>query len=338
MALSVQWGMQEAGITATLVPYTDWLPKIDFSTIRGVGTVSKVVSSIGRPYAEMKLIRALEQTKPDLVLFIKCDDIHRLTYREIRRRLKVPLAAFHPDDPFNRSFLFLPAAAPRRSLTQIREVDVYFHWTRRIVERASRLGAKRARYISFAYDPSLHPRISRLTTDQIQTYGAEAAFIGGWDRERERCLGPLAESGIDLAIWGPGYWRTRCGNEALRRAYRGRALLGHEQAIAVAATSVNINILRLQNKNSCNMRTFEIPGMAGFMLHEHSEEAADYFPRNIACGYFDSPTGLVEQARYWLDHSEERRRVAEEGYRAATAWTYREWSSVLMDHLIDAIC
>jgi hypothetical protein len=337
LASSVKWGLEQTGRQATLIPYTDWVPNISYPALRGVGALSRAIGAIGRPGAERKLVATVAKLKPDLTLLVKCDDLHQSTYRAIKRAAPAPLVAFHPDDPWNRGLFMLLGVSHRRALLQIRAVDVHFLWSRKLVEKARQMGANSARYMPLAYDPTLHPRAQTLSNEDRRRYGADVAFIGNWDGEREKWLAPLTDAGVNLAIWGSIYWSRRCGHSGLRRAFRGRPLQGAEQAIAVAATPINLNILRCQNKGACNMRTFEIPGMGGFMLHERSPEAAQYFPPGIACGDFGSPAELVSAVQYWLAHPEERMRVAEEGYRRAMAWTYREWSARLIDHVTSAL-
>jgi hypothetical protein len=163
--------------------------------------------------------------------------------------------------------------------------------------------------------------------------GAEVCFIGNWDEERERWLGPLADAGLGLALWGTDYWRDRCRHEGLRRAWRGRPLLGEEQAIATASSAIVVNVLRPQNKGACNMRTFEIPCLGGFMLHERSAEAEAFFPDGVACSTFGSPAELVGEVRRWLADPAGRARIAAEGHARALRWTYREWALAMLEAL-----
>jgi spore maturation protein CgeB len=81
------------------------------------------------------------------------------------------------------------------------------------------------------------------------------------------------------------------------------------------------------------MRTFEIPCMGGFMLHERSTEAERFFPERIACDFFDSPKSLVTKVQYWLNHGQARIQIAEEAYRRAMTLTYREWASSLVEYV-----
>lgn len=329
MGLSARRGFEQLGLEVSYVPYLDWQPHISLGRLRGAGVITRVLGGVVRPALEARLVAELTRARPDLVLFLKCDDLHAATYRLVRAVTRARLVAFHPDDPWNRWTLVRAGPAHGRAGVQMRSVDHMFLWSRPLVERAREAGV-RCDYLTFACDPALHARVEEPSEDERRALGSEVCFIGNWDEEREAWLGPLADAGLGLALWGSDYWVSRCRHPGLRRAWRGRPLVGREQAVAARTSGVMVNVLRRQNKGSCNMRTFEIPCAGGFMLHERSPEAAEFFPPGIAAGGFGSPEELVVEARRWLADPEGRERIAAEGHRRALAWTYREWAQALL--------
>lgn len=331
MGLSVKRGFEALGRRVTYLPYLDWLPSLGGASFRGAGLLTRGLASVTRPAIEVRLVSALARARPDLIVFVKCDDLHATTYTAIRRATGAPLVAFHPDDPWNQASLIRRGPAHARADIQIRQVDAMFLWSRSLVQRAAAEGAQRAFYLPFACDPELHPVAAELSDEDLATFGADVSFIGNWDEEREAWLGPVADAGIDLAIWGTEYWRDRCRHAGLKEAWRGRTLYGPDQAKVARASAILINVLRKQNKGACNMRTFEIPCTGGFMLHERSAEAAALFPPGVACGDFGSPDELVAAIRRWLGDEDARVRIAAEGHRRALAWTYRAWAARLLE-------
>lgn len=338
MANSVCRGFEALGSEARVFPYYEWAPAPSnllrgLEGLRGLGALDAASFAAARPLLELRLVAELARYRPSLVLLLKCDDLHASTYRAIRAATGATLAAFHPDDPWNRGRGWPPGPAHPRALVQLREVDHYFVWSHALVERAKQSGARSAHYLAFAHDPELHPRVEP-TPDERAEFACDALFVGNWDEERERWLTPLAESGADLAIWGSHYWPARCKSRALLRCYRGRTLEGREQSVAVACAKTSINVLRKQNKGATNMRSFEIPGMGGFMLHERSREAEAFFPDGEAAVYFDSPEGLVEAVRSWAGASDDdeakRSAVREQARACAEGQSYAEWVAVLV--------
>lgn len=334
LAHSVVRGFEALGKEPHLVPYMDWSPRMK-TAFRGAGALNLGLAAATRPLHEARLLLELRRLDPDLVLFLKCDDLHTATYAALRRVLpKVPLVAYHPDDPWNRGTARAPGPAHARALTQLGLVDAAFLWSRDLTARAAReTRTKRIFYLPFACDPALHPHLTDITDEERSALGAPVCFIGNWDEERERWLAPLADAGLGLAVWGTSYWKDRCKHPALQAAYRGRPLVGREQAAAALSSDVLVNVLRRQNKGACNMRTFEIPCVGAFMLHERSDEAAAFFPPGLACDDFATPDELVEVVRRALADPERRQRLAAEGHRRALAWTYREWCAALLERL-----
>jgi spore maturation protein CgeB len=262
----------------------------------------------------------LRAFRPVLVLFVKCDDIRPAVYERVRAATGACLAAFHPDDPFEaRGWLRRGPAAPGNALGQMRSVDSFFVWSDRLAQQAARAGA-RAHVLSFAADPLLHHPVA-LSDSDLERFGADACFVGNWDRERERWLSSV--DGCRLAIWGDSYWGSACNNRRLRAAWRGRPLVGDDMAKAVLASAINLNVLRIQNKNACNMRTYEIPACGGFLLHERSDGLHRILTPGVECDDFGTPDELLAKVRHWLGDAKRRREIAERGHAKIQRHTYQ---------------
>ncbi|MCA9517642.1 MAG: hypothetical protein KC635_22030, partial [Myxococcales bacterium] len=288
---SMRDGFVAAGARCTIVPYEDWFPDLHSQRLRGSGVVSRLAGDVVRPLAEARLVATVARLRPDVVFFLKCDDLHAAVYGVLRRLLRgVPLVAYHPDDPFNVGRGPLrPGPAHRRARAQLLAADLVVSWSPEVVRRAEALGARRARYLPFAADPAVHPRVPVTDADRA-ALGADVTFVGNWDQERERWLTGIAAAleaeGVGLAVWGTEYWETRCKDARVRAAWRGRPLFGEEMSKAALASAINLNVLRLQNRGATNMRTFEIPCAGGFMLHERSPALSEWLPPGVACDDF----------------------------------------------------
>jgi hypothetical protein len=326
---SVARGFAALGLDVTLVPYADWTPQVRLP-VRGAGVLTRGMAEVVGPVLALRALEMLRRVQPELVIVMKCDDLPSWFEPAVRRLTRATLAVFHPDDPWNVGQGLRRGPAHPRAVGHLARADVAFLWSRELVARAESVGI-RARWLPFACDPGLHPPGDSAPASEERGLGSEVVFVGNWDEERERVLAPLAESGLELAIWGTDYWRDRCRNKALQAAWRGRPLLAAEQGTALRASGLSVNILRRQNKGSTNMRTFEVPCMGGFALHEASDEAAHFFPPGLAAAYFKDPADLVAQARGWLAAAPEARAaIAAEGQRRALAWTYKAWAEAVL--------
>jgi spore maturation protein CgeB len=284
-------------------------------------TKNRYTNRIILPYAvrviNKKLLTVVKDYKPDLVFIHKGQLIYPETLKEIRANTRALLFIFNPDNPFslNRS------ASSKFIRNSIPIYDVYFIWAKALVPKLKYAGAKQVEYLPFGCDFELHHPVS-FTGDESKIYGSDVVFVGNWDEERERWLSEL--EGYNLAIWGTDYWKKRCRNKFLRSCWKSRAVIGDEMVKVCLTSKINLNILRLQNKGSHNMRTFEIPACGGFMLHERSDEVVEFFgeDKEIAC--FSTPEELREKIDYYLPRERLRQGMAERAYKKVQNHTYHE--------------
>ena len=61
-------------------------------------------------------------------------------------------------------------------------------------------------------------------------------------------------------------------------------------------------------------RNFEIPGCGGFLLTGRADDLERYYRPGLEVACFDTPEDLVEKTIYYLEHDDERARIAERGY------------------------
>jgi spore maturation protein CgeB len=62
-------------------------------------------------------------------------------------------------------------------------------------------------------------------------------------------------------------------------------------------------------------RTFEIPAIGSFMLHERTEEVKQYYIDGAECAMFSNSNEMVAKIAHYLEHADERRRVAMAGHQ-----------------------
>jgi hypothetical protein len=315
---SMARGFRSAGCQTEVIPFRNMFPSLHRPELHGSGAAARVVSRLALGGAERLLIRMLRAFGPTVVLFVKCDDIRPGVYAKVRATTGAALAAFHPDDPFAVAGWLRRGPSHGNAMGQMKSVDAFFVWSRKLALQASDAGAH-AHLLWFAADPLVHHPVA-LSPRDLEVFGADVTFVGNWDRERERWLSRI--EGCRLAIWGDAYWSTACTDRRLRAAWRGKPLVGEDMAKAVLATAVNLNVLRTQNKNACNMRTFEIPACGGFLLHERSEGLLEILEPGVECDDFGTPEELCAKIRYWLRLPKRRQEAADRGHVAIQRHTY----------------
>lgn len=249
-------------------------------------------------------VEAVKQHKPDLTFIINGDFLMPETLTQVRS-LGSKVFIFHADNPFPGNAAHRPEALPCAL-----ESDCYFIWSRYWCQRLQSIGVRRAEYLGFAWDEELFPYMPLSSQPEH-----DVVFIGGWDKEREAVLTPLATQ-CDLKIWGPPYWIERTKpNSPLRRCWQGGALEGAEVSAVIAKSKVVLNVLRRQNlPDGVIMRTYEVPGSGGFMLSTRTEGAKREFPEGVAGAYFGDVQDCIGQIKYFLEHDHLRRDIARKAH------------------------
>lgn len=157
-------------------------------------------------------------------------------------------------------------------------------------------------------DPGAIPEAER------RALGAPVGFIGHWEPVTERRILHLLRNRVDVKVYGGG-WKDAAAKDELRGANQDRLVLGQEYARAICSFDVNLGIVSKWNRNHTASRTFQIPALGAFLLHERNELVTRYFREGVEAEFFDSDDELLEKCRHYLAHPEERRRIAEAGRR-----------------------
>lgn len=242
-----------------------------------------------------KLIEVAKLVNPQLIFIIKGYFIYPETLLNIKNNSQILVFNFNPDNPFNVN----SAASSDLIRKSIPYYDCYFIWGRFLIPELIQAGAKKVEYLPFAYDSELHYPVV-VSEEEKKYYGNDIAFIGSWDKEREEWLNHLLD--YDLAIWGNG-WNSWKVSASLRKKWRGKAVLGEEFSKVCNASKIVLNLIRKQNGNAHNMRTFEVSACKGFMLTTRTKEQCEFFEENKEMICFETPYELISQIDKYLVNS-----------------------------------
>jgi spore maturation protein CgeB len=255
--------------------------------------------------ANRSLVRAVMEHKPALVVSFCNEFIRAASIMQIKvNSPATKVVNIYPDPLHN---------LPDYMLTALPLYDLFCTHTLAAVPHLRKLGCLSPLYVPLAADPFLHHPLT-LTPADVKEFGCDLVFVGNWRPEHEQLLAAL--EGFDLAIWGSSYWGkyTRRGSW-VRSRWRGRPLLtGVEYAKAHLAAKIALNPIDPLNIPSHNMRLFEVAACGVFSLVTRTEEVQALFREGESVVCFEDADELLDRVRYYLNHPDERRSIAERAY------------------------
>lgn len=161
-----------------------------------------------------------------------------------------------------------------------------------------------------AFDLTIHRPVT-LTLEEKEKFGCDVSFIGRWEPEREKLLEKVACLKVKLSIWGPRWELSK--STFVKKACRFKPVLSDDYAKAICGSKINLGLLSKLANDFITQRSVEIPACGGFMLAERTEEHLAHFSENLEAAYFSDIDEMCQKIEYYLNHEEERQRIASHG-------------------------
>ncbi|MFN7014205.1 MAG: glycosyltransferase, partial [Bacteroidia bacterium] len=235
-------------------------------------------------HEQKRFIHFVTQNSITHILVFKGSYLLPETIEKIKNK-GITIANYNPDNPFNK----VKSSSNAIIKNAINYYDYYFIWSKYLVDLINTNFQTKAFYLPFAVDDTL---IKLNIEFNSCNYKYPVSFIGNADKERTKQINTLISKypqlNAQLFLFGDG-WNK---NKTLNTNYQ---LHGADYFQTIYQSRINLNILRKQNKNAHNMRTFEIPACGGFMLHEYSNEAAELFEPDKEAIYFSNNTECIDK-------------------------------------------
>jgi spore maturation protein CgeB len=202
---------------------------------------------------------------------------------KILKEKGIKLLNYNPDNPF----IFTGRGSGNKNVSKsINLYDWYLSYDRSIVQQLKAMKVH-ADLFPFAidYDKKNIPPTNRLSISRL-------AFIGNPDQERVLFLNQLAALGVPLDVYGHNWNRNKLHAtiklfDALSRADY-KKLAPQYKAV--------LNLMRIHNVDSHNMRSFEIPAFGGVQLASRSTDHVAFFEEGKEVFLFSN---AVEAAQQW---------------------------------------
>ncbi len=95
---------------------------------------------------------------------------------------------------------------------------------------------------------------------------------------------------------------------------RGRVDYYYEMPYVFKTSDINLNITLRSIKKGIPLRIMDIMGCGGFALTNYQEDLLRFFEPGKDFVYFESRQDLMGKISYYLQHEDERKKIAENGY------------------------
>lgn len=97
-------------------------------------------------------------------------------------------------------------------------------------------------------------------------------------------------------------------------------------------SKINLNITLKTIQSGIPLRVFDVLGSKGFLITNYQPEILDYFEPGVDLVVYDSMADLQQKVEYYLEHEEERKQIAENGYRkVCEGFTYNITIKEILD-------
>jgi hypothetical protein len=266
------------------------------------------------------LLEAFARFRPNVLWLEKPVFVFPRTIRRLRREPGCRFVYHNTDDWRGRDRLH--AVHWRYLLRELPHYDLYVLSNAHNVREFREAGLGPVHHMELAANPAIRDP-GPIPDEERRRLGAPVGFVGHHEPETERLLAHVARAGIAVKIWGQGWDAAERGGP-LRDAIQGREVWGDEYARALCSFDVNVGIVSKWNRNHTASRTFQIPALGAFLLHERNELVTGYFREGVEAEFFGSAEELLEKCRHYLAHPDERLRIAAAGRRRCVESGYFE--------------
>jgi spore maturation protein CgeB len=270
----------------------------------------------------------------------------RLNWGTLRRIVDAQIDELDPDVVYVQDVAYFARLRPRAlegsgrlmaaqvgsqppSLDVLRGYDLVTTLVPPLVERLRSLDLD-AEYLSVAFDDAVLARleVEGVSSDPDAERRHPVSFVGSIHPESVHRGGvQLLErlcSEVELEVWGPIHAKL-AQSSPIRSRHRGQAW-GMDMYRVLAQSRIAVNRHGdFAGGYAANMRMFEATGVGAMLMTESATNLPDFFEPGREVVAYDDVDDLVEKIRHFLEHEDERRRIAAAGQRRTlTEHTYRQ--------------
>jgi hypothetical protein len=222
-----------------------------------------------------------------------------------------PVINYNGDDPYGGR----DGSRWRLFLKSIPAYDMLVVPRKENVGEAAAHGARKVMRVFHSADEVAHAP-GPLVESARARWASEVSFVGTWMPERGPLMAELVSHGVPLAIYGDR-WDRAPEWKALKRHWRGAALVGADYRDAIKYSRICIGLLSKGNRDLHTQRSMEIPYIGSLLCAERTSEHLELYADGEEAVFWSSVAECAERCMALLANEGARDRIAAAGQRRA---------------------
>lgn len=271
-----------------------------------------------------ELIGIANKFCPDVIWIFKGMQIMPETLRALHDT-GIFLVNYNPDNPF----IFTGKGSGNEFISgSLKYYDLHFTYNMEIKQMLEENLKAPVCYLPFGFDipESLYERANILDEK------VKVCFLGNPDKVRADFLLGIAKNGIELDVYGNN-WSAFLSHP---RVTVYPPVYNDELWLTLRRYRVQLNLMRVHNLDSHNMRTFEVPAIGGIELAPRTKEHEQFFTDGANIFFFDDIADCALKAKkilsMSLDEANQIRRSARET-SIIQGYSYRDRSKTVVSEI-----
>lgn len=281
----------------------------------------KILES-GREKFNLEILDWAKSEKPDLLfVFMLSDEFDKRTLEELKKHTAT--VAWFADDSW-RFYNYSKFWAPRFSWA----ITTY-SWMPEIYKKYGQPNVIRSQW---AANLNTYKPPAELPKER-----PAVTFIGGWSKPREKIITYLRNRGIPVTVFGGGWNEGRVSDEEMIRLFSvskinlglnpapgflnknslGRLFFRRsiDKIIPDFHLISNFQTFFRRNVPQIKARHFEIPACRGLVITSPADDLDQFYEPDKEMVFYSHLDELASKINYYLEHDNERERIAEAGYQ-----------------------
>ncbi|MEO8763502.1 MAG: glycosyltransferase [Ginsengibacter sp.] len=300
-----------------------WYEKTIFNKVIHRISLSQVLRKINR-----KLKIKIDDFNPDVLLIFKGMEIFPSTLKWVKAK-GIKLASYNPDNPF----IFSGRGSGNSHLSlSIPLYDLFLSYDTCICAQMEKQYHVTSKLLPFGYDVS--EELFTLCTHEPER--EKVCFVGNMDKNRLHFLNELSRAGVKMDLYGMNWNKASLEANII---FKG-PVFEDDLWKTLRSYRVQLNLMRIHNPDSHNMRTFEIGGIGGVQLAPDTTDHKQFFENGKEIFLYSNLDSCIREIRKILDLSTEEAnkvRLYARNKSTTNGYSYKDRAATLAFYLKELV-